>query len=107
MNEDTGKEIDQAAELRKLIGEVESNQKISNEETNIKVSPEEKEQEVDILNLPPRKEVHSGIKTPLKLKVSKSVVRLLFIVVIVLAIVVGVILLNEYDVIDFNSYFNV
>lgn len=102
MNTETDKQNDQAAELRKLISEVESTEASANYVSN---KNENEIQNVDILNLPPRKEVHHN-KTPMNLKVSKSVVRLLFVILLTLAVVLSIIYLNEYNVINLNSLFN-
>ncbi|WP_100010770.1 hypothetical protein [Lentibacillus sediminis] len=46
------------------------------------------EQEIDVLNLPPRKEVH-GQKNSTSLKVSRPLLRFLFVVVLLLVILAG------------------
>lgn len=49
---------------------------------------QEKEQEIDVLNLPPRKEVH-GQQNSTTLKVSRPLLRFLFVVVLLLIILAG------------------
>lgn len=86
---------DQAAELRKLFDEVqgandlqaEKNQDSTEENDSVPVS--EPTREIDILNLPPRKEVHSNTKKRTSFKISRPLVRLST-VIIVLAIIIFV-----------------
>lgn len=73
------KEKDQANELRSLVKDIEEGN------TNDKeLLADHHINEIDVLNLPPRKEVHTK-NTRTKIKLSKPLLRLLFTVVIVIA----------------------
>ncbi|SFA73339.1 hypothetical protein SAMN04488072_101292 [Lentibacillus halodurans] len=74
---------DQASELRKLLDEVEgdSEQEVRAGGTTPALDTEP---EVDILNLPPRKEVHNRYNKRTKLKISSASKRLLLVMIILL-----------------------
>lgn len=99
----TKKQSDQAEELKKLISEVE----------NIEVKPsfsskknENEIQDIDILNLPSRKEIHHNKKISMNLKINKSVIRLLFVISLTLLVILSIIYLSEYNIINLNYLFN-
>jgi hypothetical protein len=84
------KERDQAEELRRLVYDVQSNQGENMEVDRPDNDLETEEREIDILNLPPRKEVHGKNQHRVKLKTSNSLKRFLL-VIIILMIVLGTI----------------
>ena len=93
------RDIDQANELRQLLNEVEQGEqtnKVDNEIIEETVS----RREIDILKLPPRKEIHTQNKRA-KLKVSKPFLRLLFISLFVIAILIGAFYLWEGELATF------
>lgn len=75
----------QATNLQELFNEVQQGE-IRQSELNEKQQPLQK---VDILNLPPRKEVHGNAKKRTNLKVSKPFIRLFFVIIILLIIGFG------------------
>ncbi|SDL65466.1 hypothetical protein [Sediminibacillus halophilus] len=76
-----GSNKDQARQLRSMVGELD-------EETETTYSAEQ--EEVNVLNLPPRKEVHQNKKTKVKWKVSLSLIRLLVILfLLIIAVIVS------------------
>lgn len=95
MSEKHTKQDDQAAELRKLFNEV---QGISTNDLKEEQKPEaetkiesnesfESNRKIDILDLPPRKEVHSNSKNRTKLKMSRPFLRFsIFILILILVI---------------------
>lgn len=76
-------EENQARKLQELFAEVANNPEIKDNE------PIEKEEfvEMDILNLPPRSEVHSSSKRKLKLNIKKPFARFVFVMIILIAII--------------------
>lgn len=89
---------DQAAELRKLVNEVEGKEttdlhtekKLNSADENDPVALNEPTREIDILNLPPRKEIHSNTLRRTRVKVSRPFARF-GMVIIVLAIIIFVV----------------
>ncbi|MBU5466290.1 hypothetical protein KQI49_05515 [Virgibacillus sp. MSJ-26] len=89
---------DQATELRKLISEVEAKDDVKNP-TNEERKQEPRRQ-IDILDLPPRKEIHSKKKSRVHFKLNRSVLRLIVVFLLVAAVIVGVIYLFENDLLQ-------
>lgn len=85
------REDDQANELRTLFDEVE-NAEHREIEDSFDFENESSIRKVDILNLPPRKEIHTNNKRA-KLKLSKPFLRLVFISLLVMVILIGVLYL--------------
>lgn len=82
----SSKQNDQAEALRQAIQDVTEN-KTETEEA-VQNQNEQKEQtsvEIDILNLPPRNEVHKD-SSKVRFKVNLSLLRFIFIVVLLLAL---------------------
>lgn len=80
---------DQAAELRKLLDEVERGKNEPGAETIIlpDENPDHK-REIDILNLPPRGEIHNNKKRT-QIKFSFPLIRFLFVIIILGAVLAG------------------
>ncbi|WP_010530842.1 hypothetical protein [Lentibacillus jeotgali] len=75
------------AELQKILDEVESAGQQKNEEKKTIVEPEaETKRDIDILNLPPRKEVHGGHNKRTTFKLSSASVRLASVVIVLIFI---------------------
>lgn len=76
---------DQADDLRELILEATNDTTVSEDE------PETSEQvnlrDIDVLDLPPRKEVH-GSNGPMKMKLSKPLLRFIFISLLVITVII-------------------
>ncbi|SDQ53756.1 hypothetical protein SAMN05216232_2027 [Virgibacillus subterraneus] len=92
MSKETKEYTDQANELRKLFNEVqeESEQSVPVDDGEDEGSEtEQEERDVDILNLPPRKEVHSTNNKRTRVKLSGASLRLVIVVVIFLAFLGG------------------
>lgn len=87
MENKTRESKDQASELRKILDEVENS---SNQKTNAESGQKEPNKEIpdepniDILNLPPRKDVHSKRKKRTKLKVGSASKRLISVFIILI-----------------------
>lgn len=81
---------DQAAELRKLFNEVQGNEDPSQKKAeNIPQELSISHENMDILNLPPRKAVHSKKGGRAHLKVSIPFLRLLVVIIVISGVVVG------------------
>lgn len=94
MSEKTKEHNDQADELRKLFNEVQEESvqsapvnKVESENEGSEI--EHHERGVDILNLPPRSQVHSTSNKRTRVKLSRASQRLIIVVVIFLAFLGG------------------
>ncbi|RLL48180.1 hypothetical protein D8M04_02585 [Oceanobacillus piezotolerans] len=89
MNEKADKNMDQADELRDLIEEIEEigNGNEQEDESSVKME-EEPSREIDILNLPPRKEVHTN-KAKAHLKLRTPFIRFLLVIVLLAAVIIS------------------
>lgn len=85
MNTEHNPTRDQAKQLRRKVQEI--NEAESN--TMEQVPDSIQEMDTDILNLPPRKEIHQQKKQTTRLKISNPTQRFLFIVFFILLIIVG------------------
>ncbi|MFB4166352.1 hypothetical protein [Virgibacillus sp. JSM 102003] len=95
MSEETKERSDQADELRKLFNEVQEESvqpaQLDKGETGSSEIEQHVEhvREVDILNLPPRSEVHSASNKRTRVKLSGASLRLIIVVFIFLALLGG------------------
>lgn len=82
---------DQADELREIFNEItdaeETEEKFGGKVSN-KDQQEKNSREIDVLQLPPRKEVHVK-SNRVGLKVSKPFLRLIFIIVVIIGVLIG------------------
>lgn len=85
------KEGHQADQLMKLFQEVANHQPDSLEEEDLIEKDETEEQEeyieLDILNLPPRREVHGARKKPMSFSFTSPFVRLSLVIIVLLIVV--------------------
>ncbi|WP_404452875.1 hypothetical protein LG329_01780 [Virgibacillus necropolis] len=99
-DKDTVRE-DQANELRKLFNEVQGNETsiLPVENTDEKIEDDDYVSEnasisgtrnIDILNLPPRREVHGNKKKRTQIKVSRPFVRLSVVIIAIIAIILAI-----------------
>lgn len=98
---------DQATELRKLFNEVQGNgtndlqtDKKTELTENGSVVLNESARDIDILNLPPRKEVHSNKKKRTRVKVNRPFARLSAVIIILIIIVIAVYYLWSAELIE-------
>ncbi|MHA6251075.1 hypothetical protein [Oceanobacillus sp. CAU 1775] len=75
---------DQANELRELFKEVTSEETLPQEVEEVS---DVNHRVIDVLNLPPRKEVHTS-SGPMKMKMSKPLMRFIFISLLVITIII-------------------
>lgn len=89
MSDNPNKESDQAKELRKLLSEVENPVTSDNKapEEEISNTPDNT-QTIDVLNLPPRREVHGGKSGRMKIKI-KPYIRLIIVVILIIILFAG------------------
>lgn len=81
--------VNQADELKQLFEEIER------EQSNHLHIYTDDEPKIDILNLPPRKEVHNQEQKLLRIPLNKSLLRFLF-VIILIGIILYVLITNDY-----------
>ncbi|MFD1336359.1 hypothetical protein ACFQ4N_12415 [Oceanobacillus iheyensis] len=87
---------DQADDLRKAVDELNDS---SNQEFNsdsIQTS-KQKEMEMDILNLPPRKDVHDNSKR-MRIKLNFSLLRLIMVIIILSLLVSGILWIVDSNI---------
>lgn len=85
-------EKNQAAELEKLFSEITEHEQAdaqADEQTNIAENKEAPEFEIDILNLPPRSEVHLSNSKRLKITLNRPLIRFLFVIIFIIGIAIG------------------
>ncbi|WP_010650719.1 hypothetical protein [Oceanobacillus massiliensis] len=88
MNSKLEESNDQAEELRNLVEELENEREQDTADVNVESAETDERREVDILNLPPRKEIHSE-NTRMSLKISKPLSRFLSVILILIIIFIG------------------
>lgn len=105
MSNQTKEYKDQAEDLRSLFDEVQAaSEKHSLPDHDDKESAEMPEREVDILNLPPRKEVHSVKQGRTHVKFSSALLRLIFVIVSIVLVIGGSFILFGDELVNiFNS----
>ncbi|MEN1969129.1 hypothetical protein WMZ97_13770 [Lentibacillus sp. N15] len=105
MTNQSTKQDDQAEELKKLVELVEDgapNSSVMNEHTkNEEVIEQTRTREIDILNLPPRNEVHSQTNQRLHIKISRPFVRLLLVIIVILVVLAGLYYVWDGDMWNF------
>jgi len=86
MSENPIKESDQANELKKLLSDV-TRQESSNDPTLAEsetLNTLDETKKIDVLNLPPRKEIHGGKASRMKIKITKPYIRLIVVVSLII-----------------------
>ena len=82
---------DQAEHLKELFNEIEHSEReeVSTQD-GLHAEPENVQVlKIDILNLPPRKEIHSMNNNRTRLKLGKPLIRLLLVIVVLIVIIIG------------------
>ncbi|HLR75892.1 MAG TPA: hypothetical protein VK077_11560 [Virgibacillus sp.] len=79
----------QADELQKLFKEVQEHETDEQELVNDQKS-HDMQPKIDVLNLPPRKEVHRSHGKKIKLKLSKPLQRLMFVIFILIIVMIAI-----------------
>ena len=87
----------QADELKKIFQEVEQHENKIQEPVE-EQTDEEPRPKIDVLNLPPRKEVHRTQSKGFRIKFSKPFGRLLFAIIILLTIVIIILYFWQDDI---------
>ena len=101
-NEKQREEHHQAAKLQELFSEINNHEITNNLDDTENVAPKESNyQDIDILNLPPRSEVHGVKKTKTRWKVRSPFIRFLIVLLLVVFLLVG-----AYFYLDLNFFFN-
>lgn len=90
MSENTNDHNDQAEQLKKIFDELQQHENkseaLSNDHQHTKDYSMPK---IDVLNLPPRKEVHGNNKERTHLSISKPFLRFLSVIILIVAIIFG------------------
>ena len=84
----------QADELEKLLQEVQNHDIDDNQRAEERIT-RESQPKIDVLNLPPRKDVHRSHKSRVKLKFSKPFRRLMFVVLILIIMIIVVLYYSD------------
>lgn len=87
MDNKSSNQENQEEALRFLLDEVQQGEK---DQVATIDETEAHKREVDVLNLPPRKEVHSKNKQRTHIKMSKPLLRFLFVFILLLGVLIGV-----------------
>lgn len=87
--ENPTKESDQAQELRQLLADVNSTEVAHRTTENVPDNVSDNRQKVDILNLPPRKEIHNGKSKPMKMKIARPYIRMVVVVLLIVILFAG------------------
>lgn len=93
---------DQSYELQKLIQDVDIKPSENNLEDEANNDDLNIQEDIDVLNLPPRKDVHK-MKSRIHFKMSKAFLRFMFVVLIIVIILIGT---YYYVGEDFLNLFN-
>lgn len=87
LDNETTTNQDITKQLQQLLTEVQHNgNREQSKEAPIK---RERVHKIDVLNLPPRKEVHSKIKLRTRIRFGKATVRLLVVIIILIALTIS------------------
>lgn len=84
----------QADELKKLFQDVQQHE-IDDHQMDEEQTTREALPKIDVLNLPPRKDVHRSHKSRVKLKFSKPFRRLMFVVLILIIMIIVVLYYSD------------
>ncbi len=85
---------DQSDGLQQIINEVNDKTKHHEEQEQ---RDENVYEDIDVLNLPPRKEIHSQKKSILRVTFKRPFLRFLFVIILMTVIIVGAIYLIEIN----------
>lgn len=88
-------EQNQAAKLQQLFTEVMENERSENR--NEKIDEHVDEFEIDVLNLPPRSEVHISKSKKIKMTFNRPLIRFIFVIIFIICIVFGIYFYNGFD----------
>ncbi|MBP1969635.1 hypothetical protein J2Z83_001742 [Virgibacillus natechei] len=89
MNHNSSNQEDQATELRSLLNDVEQGGREKVNQSDKRTHSMEENQKVDILNLPPRKDVHSHNKKRTHLRIGNPLLRFIIVFIILLSVFIG------------------
>src|SRR5690625_2069371 len=90
MSEKTNEQNDQAEQLKQIFDELQQNAIESGELSNDNQSIDDDSiPKIDVLNLPPRKEVHSNNDSRTRLSISRPFLRFLSVIILIIVIILG------------------
>ena len=89
MEKDSSKNVGQAAQLQQLFSELQHNEIAQrSDQDELYIEPKQL-RKIDVLNLPPRTEVHSKNNNRTHLKLGRPFMRLLIVVFIFIIVIIG------------------
>lgn len=89
MSDKTNEYEDQAEQLKQIFDELQQNAPNSDQPSNEQEVIDDSIPKIDILNLPPRREIHDDNHTRTRLSISRPFLRFLSIIIFVIIIVFG------------------
>src|SRR5690625_219297 len=90
MSENTNEHNDQAEQLKQIFDELQQNKVKSDELPNVnRQTDNDSIPKIDVLNLPPRKEVHDHNKVRTRLSMSRPFLRFLSVIILIVAIILS------------------
>lgn len=107
MTNQANEQANQSDELKKLVDQVEKGDSTpestsADHEVNGEITEQSATMEIDVLNLPPRKEIHNT-KRRTRVKISAPFIRLLIVILIIVVVMGGLYYMWEADMLDFPS----
>ncbi|WP_174613629.1 hypothetical protein [Virgibacillus ihumii] len=92
---------DDRTELKRLLDEVQSGENNHKpHQTNESTDSVKKERGIDVLNLPPRKDVHSAAKSRKRVKINHALFRLIFVIILIIIVLGGIFYLWGEEVLN-------
>lgn len=89
MRKEAADHNNQAEQLQKIFDELQQNTVESEEISNEPAVDDDSMPKIDVLNLPPRKEVHSNENVRIRFSISRPFLRFLTVIILIVAIIFG------------------
>jgi len=102
MTNQVNEQAKQSDELKKLVEQVEKGDPAPETKSVDQTTEQAATIEIDVLNLPPRKEIHDS-KRRTHVKISAPFIRLLIVILIIVVVMGGLYYMWEADMLDFPS----
>lgn len=100
MSTETTEYEDQAEHLKRLFNEVQQGEMKPEKVSDESDTAQEPTLKIDVLNLPPRKEVHGNHNNRARVKLGKPFLRFLSVIIILVALVIGAYFIWGEELID-------
>jgi hypothetical protein len=89
LSKENTERTNQAEQLKKIFDELQQGENNPDELMNDQFSETDSIPKIDVLNLPPRKEIHGNKKSRIRLSMSKPFLRLLSVIFLIILIICG------------------